>query len=96
MFIVVSEHPNIVALISHGGLLGTSEAIYCGVPIIAMPMFGDQSCNVAAVVSLGAGLKLPFSSITKENVLKALKSVINDPRYVFQLFHSSVVLSSLK
>ena len=77
----ISEHPNVVAIIAHGGLLGTSEAMYCGVPIIMMPMFGDQSCNVAAVVSLGAGLKLPFSSITKENVLKALVSVISDPRY---------------
>lgn len=77
---VVSAHPNVVAFITHGGLLGLSEAVYSGVPIIGVPIFGDQPNNIASIVSLGAGLKLDYATLTKESVLKALKAVIYDRR----------------
>lgn len=35
-------HPNVRVFVSHGGLLGSSEAAHCGVPVITTPMFGDQ------------------------------------------------------
>lgn len=35
-------HPNVKAFITHGGLLGSSEAAHCGVPTIVTPMYGDQ------------------------------------------------------
>lgn len=35
-------HPNVKAFLSHGGLLGSSETVHCGVPTVFTPMFGDQ------------------------------------------------------
>lgn len=35
-------HPNVRAFITHGGLMGSTESVYCGVPVIVTPMFGDQ------------------------------------------------------
>jgi len=35
-------HPNVKLFMSHGGLLGSSEAAYCGTPVVTTPMFFDQ------------------------------------------------------
>lgn len=68
--------------ISHGGLLGTTEAVYEGVPILGIPIFGDQRTNVRAIESNGAGELLDYNDITKEVVLEKIQRIINDPKYV--------------
>lgn len=68
------------AFISHGGFLGTTEALYSGVPIIGIPMFGDQKANIRQVEKGGYGVTLPYDQITEETVLAALKKVLRDPR----------------
>lgn len=38
-------HPNVKLFITHGGLLGTTEALIEGLPILGIPIFGDQMVN---------------------------------------------------
>jgi len=38
----ILAHPNVKLFITHGGLLGTTEAIIEGVPVLGLPIFGDQ------------------------------------------------------
>lgn len=38
-------HPNVKVFLTHAGLMGSSEAAFCGVPVVATPMFGDQVCQ---------------------------------------------------
>lgn len=38
----ILAHKNVVLFISHGGLFGTSEALFHGVPLLLIPFFGDQ------------------------------------------------------
>ncbi|XP_075232022.1 UDP-glycosyltransferase UGT5-like isoform X2 [Lycorma delicatula] len=77
----VLAHPNIKIFISHGGLLGTTEAVYSGVPIIGMPFYGDQAVNVEAVQAAGAGIRLDFKNLNKETLENAIRRILDDPKY---------------
>ena len=43
-------HPNLRLFISHGGLLGTQEAIYHSVPLLGLPVVNDQLRNMVKLV----------------------------------------------
>ncbi|XP_071055910.1 UDP-glycosyltransferase UGT5-like isoform X4 [Onthophagus taurus] len=70
-------HPNVKAFVAHGGLLGMTEAVHCGVPVVVMPQFGDQFTNARALEASGGGVILDFSTITEDNVYEALQKVLN-------------------
>nr|CAD7206025.1 unnamed protein product [Timema douglasi] len=74
-------HPNIRSYIGHGGLLGTLEAASRGVPMIGIPMFGDQFNNMKSMAETGMGLILQYKDITKNNVRQALRAVLENPSY---------------
>lgn len=77
----ILSHPNVKLFITHGGLMGTMEAVHNGVPMVGMPLFGDQDNNVMACVERGVSVKLRYQDITKESLLAAIKKVLNDPGY---------------
>lgn len=89
----VLGHPNVKVFITHGGLMGTMEAIYNGVPMVGIPLFGDQFHNVKTFVEEGIAVRVEYTAITKEKVLKALREVLENPRYkqnalaVARIFH---------
>lgn len=68
-----------LAFYSHCGMLGTTEAIYHGVPMVGMPIFGDQPSNAAAVEESGMGVIMAISELSKETLLQKLKTVL-DPK----------------
>ncbi|XP_060530807.1 UDP-glycosyltransferase UGT5-like [Cylas formicarius] len=70
-------HPNVKAFIGHGGLLGTTEAIHCGVPLIIMPQFGDQHLNAKAVESQGVGVILQLHDTNEEKLSNAINKVLS-------------------
>ncbi|XP_047997899.1 UDP-glycosyltransferase UGT5-like isoform X1 [Leguminivora glycinivorella] len=76
----ILAHPNVKAFYSHCGLLGTTEAIHHGVPVLGMPIFGDQPSNAAAVEESGLGLRIDITTLTKEELLSKLK-IILDPEF---------------
>lgn len=57
---------------THGGLFGSSEAAYCGVPVVATPLFGDQYHNAAALKARGMGATVYYGDITRDKVKAAL------------------------
>nr|XP_023024207.1 UDP-glucuronosyltransferase 1-8-like [Leptinotarsa decemlineata] len=77
----ILAHPNVKLFITHGGLLSTIETIYHGVPILALPIFGDQKMNAARAVAGGYALSLPITKITEDNISDALNQLLNDPKY---------------
>ncbi|XP_059015938.1 UDP-glucuronosyltransferase 2A2 isoform X2 [Mustela nigripes] len=74
-------HPKTKAFITHGGTNGIYEAIYHGIPMVGVPMFADQPDNIAHMKAKGAAVEVDISTMTSEDLLNALRTVINEPSY---------------
>ncbi|KAG3276526.1 UDP-glucuronosyltransferase 2B31-like, partial [Ictidomys tridecemlineatus] len=74
-------HPKTKAFITHGGTNGIYEAIYHGIPLVGIPLFGDQPDNVMHMKAKGAALRLNFITMSSMDLLNALNTVINEPSY---------------
>lgn len=81
-----AAHPNTRLFMTHCGLLSMQEAIDRGVPIVGIPVFGDQQMNMMWAVSQGFGVSMDFNNITSESVSEALNEVLGNPRYSIQIF----------
>lgn len=73
-------HPGARAFITHAGSHGLYEGICHAVPMLMVPVAGDQPDNAQKMASKGVGIVLDLTSITTEELLEGLNNVINDTR----------------
>lgn len=66
--------------ISHGGLLSTIEAVYHGVPIIGIPIFGDQQKNIDEAVMKGFAVKVDLSELNEQIFSTAIIEILNNSK----------------
>ncbi|KAL1006827.1 hypothetical protein UPYG_G00077650 [Umbra pygmaea] len=74
-------HPKIRAFITHGGTNGIYEAIYHGVPMVGIPLFGDQPDNMVHMKAKGAAVVMDFHSMKTQDLVDGLNAVINDTSF---------------
>lgn len=74
-------HPGAQAFITHAGSHGLFEGLCHAVPMVMVPIAGDQPDNAQRFASKGAGVVLDIISITTESLLQGLNDIINDTRY---------------
>lgn len=92
----VLGHKNIRLFITHGGHGSTQEAIYHGVPLVGIPMFGDQTANMQEAKRLGFALPLEFTELSVDVLTNAINTVISDSSYpkkareLSDLFHDQI------
>nr|XP_046219504.1 UDP-glucuronosyltransferase-like isoform X2 [Oncorhynchus gorbuscha] len=84
-------HPKVKAFITHGGTHGIYEGICNSVPMVMLPLFGDQSDNVHRMAVRGVGEVLTLFDITPEKLVEALNKVINDTSYKEKMLKLSAV-----
>jgi glucuronosyltransferase len=77
----VLAHPNVELFITHGGLLGTTEALVEGVPVLGMPVYGDQNMNMLKAEQFGYGILMEIDEITENLVDKNLNTLLNNKKY---------------
>ncbi|KPJ13397.1 Ecdysteroid UDP-glucosyltransferase [Papilio machaon] len=75
------RHPKIKLFVTQGGLQSTDEAITAGVPVIGIPMLGDQWFNAEKYVHFNIGHKLDIDTLTEEQFDNAIKSILNNNSY---------------
>ncbi|XP_076648061.1 uncharacterized protein LOC143356343 [Halictus rubicundus] len=80
--VTVFKHKNVKAFITHGGLMSFQEAVYFGIPLIGIPIFGDQHTNMKNAVTkkLAVSLGSP-DNVTVETLSYAIDKVLNDDEY---------------
>lgn len=64
---------------AHAGLLGLTEALHCGKPLLMTPIYGDQFLNAYAAQDRGIGLKLDYQDINVEMLQESLQE-LSKPR----------------
>ncbi|KIH64621.1 UDP-glucoronosyl and UDP-glucosyl transferase [Ancylostoma duodenale] len=74
------SHPNVRAFITHGGYSSFQEAVIAGVPLITIPLFGDQSKNARLAEHHGFSLVLLKGELSVDTVSNALEEVTTNPR----------------
>ncbi|CAB3254069.1 unnamed protein product [Arctia plantaginis] len=74
-------HPKIKVFVTQGGLQSTDEAIDSAVPLVGIPMMGDQWYNVNKYVELGIGEELDSYTMTADDLVNAVNKVIANESY---------------
>lgn len=77
----ILAHKNVRLFISHGGMFGTTEGTSRGVPMLFMPVYGDQFRNAAKTVAKGYGLILLSKDVTKDRLTDKIKTLVYDEKY---------------
>lgn len=71
---------NTRAFLSHGGLNSIYEAMYHGVPVVGVPLFGDHYDTMTRVQAKGMGIMLEWKRMSEEDLYTAMVNVITDKR----------------
>ncbi|XP_023314407.1 uncharacterized protein LOC106648144 [Trichogramma pretiosum] len=79
--IKVLKHKNIKGFVTHGGLLGTMEAVYHEIPMVGVPLFGDQHLNLEVYVRKNVAIKLLLENINEKSLTESVKAMLENPIY---------------
>lgn len=67
------------AFVTHAGMGGSSEGLYTGTPMIAVPQAVDQFGNADKLVELGVARRLESETVTAAELRTALVELTSDP-----------------
>ncbi|KAL3270163.1 hypothetical protein HHI36_009220 [Cryptolaemus montrouzieri] len=77
----ILAHKNVKLFITHGGIFSTMEAVYHGVPIMALPVMAEQELNSKRAEMNGYAKFIPFRKITEDKFVSYLNELLRNPKY---------------
>uniref|UniRef100_A0A0N5AEB0 glucuronosyltransferase n=1 Tax=Syphacia muris TaxID=451379 RepID=A0A0N5AEB0_9BILA len=75
------NHPNMKAFVTHSGLNSVTESVYAGVPLICVPLFGEQMRNARMAERRGVAVVLDKNNLNKEVITETIKVIMHDTKY---------------
>jgi rhamnosyltransferase subunit B len=73
--------PRASAVVHHGGIGTTAQALRAGRPMVIVPFSHDQPDNAARMVRLGVARTIARSRYTAARAAETLKTLLRDPSY---------------
>ena len=73
--------PRSAAIVHHGGVGTTAQALRCGKPTVIIPIVYDEFDNAARAARLGTSLTLARKSVSRETLLRTLVRVLQDTSF---------------
>jgi glucuronosyltransferase len=67
-------------MITHGGSVSGHESAHFGIPVVAIPVFGEQLLRAERTHRDHFGVKLEIRNVTRESLLWAMDEAMNSPR----------------
>jgi rhamnosyltransferase subunit B len=76
--------PHAAALIHHGGIGTTAEALHAGIPQLIVALAYDQFDNAYRVEALGVGLRLDKTRLTRSTLTAQLRKLVSDDKFAMR------------
>ena len=73
--------PHCAAVVTAGGTGSIVAALAAGVPLVVVPTAWDKPDNARRVEHAGVGVRLPARDCTPDRLRRAVRTVLDDPRY---------------
>lgn len=89
----ILAHRNVILFISHGGMFGTGESLYHGVPLLLIPFFGDQFRNAHRIEAAGYGKFIHHQTITEHSFAKAINEIVSDTVFLQKARETSAIFN---
>ncbi|XP_044755559.1 UDP-glycosyltransferase UGT5-like isoform X2 [Coccinella septempunctata] len=77
----IFAHKNVKLFITHGGIFSTMEAVYHGLPVMAISIFADQEMNGKRAEDNGFARHITFKALTENTFSDILDDVLKNPKY---------------
>jgi len=75
------KHDNVKAFVTQGGVQSVDEAIEATVPLVGMPMMGDQFFNTHRLAQLSIGCVVDTATVTSEELARAIENAATNEHY---------------
>lgn len=69
------------AVVTHGGWGTVSRALVRGLPLVLVPITGDQPYIAERCAALGLGISVPADSVSADDLRAAVRKILDDPAY---------------
>ena len=89
-------HQSTAVFLTHGGLNSFQESVYHGVPVVVLPLSGDQYWSADVCVDKKIGVTLDKDNLIPEKIVEAVNEVLNNKVYKQNVIKISKVLKSRK
>ncbi len=70
------------AVVCHGGYNTVCETLFCGKPLVVLPIAYDQSYVAGCVTDMGAGIRLNFNRFNARQLKEAVNSLLTEKKYI--------------